>query len=164
MKKILYALAFWNSVDLRLRQIQTPKIRLRVAGIVIGRVSLLKLSYCDKIIFMNILKIVRTCLVSYCCSQDKKNTADLSSGSPFAVLDLKKELPLLINHWDSIRSSDENSTRDFRYGAYDIVAALTEYSLRQFFVLILLIAEAILIFVLINFSSLTEEFSHIGEY
>ena len=50
MKKILYALAFWNSVNLQLRHIQSPKIRLRIAGIVIARVIFLP-CYDKRILF-----------------------------------------------------------------------------------------------------------------
>lgn len=36
---IVYQLAFWNAVDLRFRHVDNPKIRLRIAGIIIGIVS-----------------------------------------------------------------------------------------------------------------------------
>ena len=67
-----------------------------------------------------------------CCSQDGKYIINGHLPVPYAGLNLKKELPLLINHWDSIRSNDNNSTQDFRYVAYNIVATLIEYLLCYF--------------------------------
>ena len=53
-------LPFWNSVDLRFRLLEAPKVRLNIAGIVIATVSVIHLKYLG--LMKRIIKLLRNLL------------------------------------------------------------------------------------------------------
>ena len=55
-----YILPFWNSVDLRFRLLEAPKVRLNIAGIVIATVSDIYLKYLD--LLKQIIALLRNLL------------------------------------------------------------------------------------------------------
>ena len=106
-----YMLPLWNSVDLRFRLIEVPKIRLNIAGIVIATVSAINFKYLT--LLNQLIRLLRNLL------QDEEVLSYISSNkvSP-SKIDETNLLMSISRYMYQIKS-------DFPFSSYDIAITMT---------------------------------------